>query len=350
MYDETVRKELERLQGEYQRAYPDSEPPTDTLFRSAEQTIDLLREANGREILTYFHPNLLDAEFIRFRDPAETNPITLQELLYLRGLPRESFAKTKLIRHLDSKGDLDLHTDYQASKEKFLEYQRRQHRPVFRDCDYVVSSLGEPNSCARFLGVYKVRGVEKGPEGHYYYNLVEEAGFADLSERVIFKWVGAAVSWHQWLREKEPRIVIEVQRKGFDLPFRGYLDFVLPFATLKRLSDTQGPNDEWRRMLSEVAGVYLIRDMSTNNPTSGYQYIGAAYGEKGIWQRWQDYVKTNGHGGNAELRKLISADSNYARHFQFTILMTLSRSTTNDEVMHWEKLFKQKIGAQLCLN
>ena len=99
-------------------------------------------------------------------------------------------------------------------------------------------------------------------------------------------------------------------------------------------------NREWHRMLSAIAGVYLITDMVT-----GKQYVGSAYGAEGILGRWATYVRTF-HGGNALLRDLVEAHSSYARNFQFTILRTLPASLTKNEVLEFEQLYKRKLGTR----
>ncbi len=94
-------------------------------------------------------------------------------------------------------------------------------------------------------------------------------------------------------------------------------------------------------MLSVVKGIYLILDKSTGN-----KYIGSAYRENGILGRWEEYVNTNGHGNNKQLKDLLANDKNHARHFQFTILMTLPKTMTAAEVIKREVLFKQKLGTK----
>lgn len=76
----------------------------------------------------------------------------------------------------------------------------------------------------------------------------------------------------------------------------------------------------------------------------GKLYVGSAYGEEGIWGRWSDYVKTNGSGGNKMLVELINNDHTYAKNFQFSILMLLPKTITNDEAINKERLFKNKLG------
>jgi hypothetical protein len=273
------------------------------------------------------------------KEPATlSNPISLQELLYARGLPQ---ANVKLVRHRNTSGTIDIHDLYRNHRPAFLDYQRQQGNRVFDKCDFIVACLGESGSQSRFVGVFQVFGIERETESHVYYDLREMPGFEDLKERVIFDWGKAAISWHQWLRPNELRSVLEVQPKPFSQPFTDYLDFTLSFAELKQLVASQSPRDEWSRMLSAAAGVYLILDQS-----SGKQYIGSASGTEGIWGRWKNYVTTQGHSGNVELIRLLAADAHHGRHFQFTILMTLPKTMTRTEVIKREYLFMKKLGSR----
>jgi hypothetical protein len=94
-------------------------------------------------------------------------------------------------------------------------------------------------------------------------------------------------------------------------------------------------------MLSVTKGIYLISDAKT-----GTLYVGSAYNEKGIWGRWETYVKTNGHGNNKILRALIDDDPNYGDNFRFSILMLLPQTITPDEAIEKERLFKRKLGTK----
>ena len=98
---------------------------------------------------------------------------------------------------------------------------------------------------------------------------------------------------------------------------------------------------DWHVALSSVKGVYLITDT-----LSGRLYVGSAYGEEGFWGRWKNYVSTNGHGGNKILKSLVDEDWEYAvKYFRFSILAILSKTSTTDEVIKKEQLFKRKLGS-----
>jgi len=230
-------------------------------------------------------------------------------------------------------------------------YQSFQSRPVF-DCDYIVVFLGLAGSKAKFFGIYKVLNVrlsvpsdipqnfvfsEMINDGDYYYTLKEMPGYEDLKNRVVIDWGKSAISWHQWMREKE---VTEILPEGYVKEFPGFLDFTLSYEELKNIINSPDANREWHIMLSTVAGVYLIVDYR-----SGAQYVGSAYGEKGILGRWSNYVK-NGHGDNQKLKELMETDVQSINYFQFTILRTLPKTLTNREVINYESMYKNKLGTR----
>ena len=76
--------------------------------------------------------------------------ITIQELLYNRGLDRK--AKVKLVRHKDAR--CDLYEKYRTNQEWFFTYQSSQANPVFKDTDYIVSFIGEEGISSRFIPKY----------------------------------------------------------------------------------------------------------------------------------------------------------------------------------------------------
>ena len=273
--------------------------------------------------------------------------MNIVELLKLRGLDTEK--STKMIRHTD-------HGDYPVSemtKEQLEFYQQCQSKPVFRYCDYVVSFLGFEGTKAKFIGVYKVKDEERLRRKHlpenypypkivegdgYFYELEEISGFEDLENLVIIEWGKSTRAWDQWLTEKK---VVEILPRGYVRFFPGYLDFILKFDELCKIVNNPDSNREWYTALSAVAGVYLIVD------TKGNQYVGSAYGEDGITGRWTQYAK-NRHGGNKKLKKLLHKhNSTYAETFSFSVLETLPKNWTDQEVIDRENLWKNKLGSRV---
>ena len=228
--------------------------------------------------------------------------------------------KIKLVRQKDQR--VDLYSLYCNNYKKFLEYQSEQPKDVFNDVDYIVSFIGEEGLKSRFIGVYKIKGKTKKvitrKEESFWYDMEEVAGFEDLKEKVIVNWMNP-ISWHQWNTIDKETIVVEIHPGLHYQQFTDYLNVLLNFKELEEIVIKQ--YIDWKRMLSATKGIYLISDIST-----GKLYVGSAYGEEGIWGRWAEYVKTNGHGGNKTLKELISNDPKHAQNFQFSILMI----TTSD--------------------
>lgn len=91
----------------------------------------------------------------------------------------------------------------------------------------------------------------------------------------------------------------------------------------------------WKSALSNVKGIYLIMDEQT-----GKQYVGSAYGDECIWQRWSEYAK-NGHGGNIELKELLRENGeDYKYHFKYSVLEICNMSLGNEYIINRENHWK----------
>lgn len=279
-----------------------------------------------------------------------TKPLGIVDLLKLRGF--DPALPTKFVRHQDKRYDVN-----DMMRRDWLDfYQATQSKPIFDHCEQIVSFIGAGGTKARFIGVYKVLGPKRDgrsirpPKGYprilstyrYFYDLEFQAGYEDLRNRVVVEW-NNAISWHQWFNKKEikDKDVVELLPSGQTLPpFRDYLEFTLTHAELRELYDDEDANREWRSRLAAVAGVYLVLATKT-----GKQYVGSAYGAKGIWGRWAAYAN-NGHGGNKLLRELIDKDSAYPEAFSYSILQILPKSFAPKEVIKSEERYKKKLGSR----
>lgn len=90
-----------------------------------------------------------------------------------------------------------------------------------------------------------------------------------------------------------------------------------------------------------MAGVYLITDTE-----SGQLYVGSASGEGGIWERWAAY-SANGHGGNAELRKLLrTAGPERANQFRYAVLEIADTHASREDILrreaHWKNILMSR--------
>lgn len=93
----------------------------------------------------------------------------------------------------------------------------------------------------------------------------------------------------------------------------------------------------WKSALSNVKGIYLIIDTNT-----GKQYVGSAYGDECIWQRWANYAK-DGHGGNVELKELLKINgTDYKYNFKYSILEVCNMNLGNEYIIsresHWKEV------------
>jgi hypothetical protein len=267
------------------------------------------------------------------------------ELLKPRGL--DLSGRVKFVRHQQKGVNL-----YDLMVSGYLDrYQSIQSKPVFRECDTIISFIGQPRSQARFLGVYRNLGERRvkdvpplkgytqpeDPEW-FYYDLEKMKGFEDFEERIIIHWGRGAITWHQWATEKSDKEVIEVLPAGYTRPWPGYLDFILTHDELIRICNNPEANREWVHKLTAVAGVYLITH-------EGNQYVGAAYGKEGIYGRWRQYAQ-NGHGGNKELKELLETQPDAYKQFRFSVLRELPRSMSDKEIIQKEMLYQEKLGSR----
>lgn len=258
--------------------------------------------------------------------------------------------RAKLVRHQD-----DRFPTRELLRNDWLDlYQAYQGRPIFKGLDYIVSFYGMSGTRAGFHGVYQVLGVRpaaKGPApascpwarewnrvARHFYDLERDPRFDHLRHRLIIDWGPATRAWVQKLANKP---VLEITEPGQRLaPFDDYLEFSLTYPQLQELFAAEEAHRDWRARLQAVGGVYLILAERT-----GDLYVGSASGEGGIWGRWRAYA-SNGHGGNALLRKLIRRDKAYPANLRFSILQILPKTMTRDEIIQREAIYKQKLGTR----
>jgi hypothetical protein len=260
--------------------------------------------------------------------------ISIQELIKLK-TDKFDKSKVKLVRHKDTRYE---YRDVIKDRKALLEYQKEQETEIFKDTEYIISFIGQENSKALLFGMFKVGKVTK-KNGKFYYDLEEIFSDNNLNDRIIIDWGKAAISWHQWYH-KNTKEVIEILPKGYLGEFPGITNFVLDYEELGRLIKNPDANRDWKNHLSSICGIYMILDTNTGN-----QYIGAAYGNEGIWQRWTEYSKTK-HGGNNKLMKLCQSDSDYHQKFQYTVLQSLPSNISQKEVIKIENLYKIKFGTK----
>jgi len=217
----------------------------------------------------------------------------------------------------------------------FKEWQEDQTNRNF-ECDQVMGLIHLGGDRWLFAGLWKAgQATENG--GRWKYQTTEIPGLDHLVGRAIVQYhrtarqsyrLGGALGASLLVHEIRPeRLSIE--------DFPGYSSTSIEYATLQ-IVVRQRPT-AWVTALRSVAGVYLIADKS-----NGKHYVGSAYGEGGIWGRWEDYAKS-GHGGNKELVALLAEKGGeHASNFLFSILEICDLIATKDEVLaretHWKNV------------
>lgn len=91
----------------------------------------------------------------------------------------------------------------------------------------------------------------------------------------------------------------------------------------------------WKTALENQKGVYLITDTS-----NGKMYVGSAYGDDMILNRWKSYVKT-GHGNNVQLKKLSL--KHIKTNFRFSILDIFKSTTDEQTIVERENWWKETL-------
>lgn len=119
--------------------------------------------------------------------------------------------------------------------------------------------------------------------------------------------------------------------------FPGYENVSIDLHSLDVIRRNQ--RQDWKTALINLKGVYLLVDKQT-----GRKYVGSAYGDLGIWSRWENYLDT-GHGGNVGLRQLLSGkDPRYAHdNFKITLLETWPFKTPDNYIIQRENFWKSAL-------
>lgn len=197
-----------------------------------------------------------------------------------------------------------------------------------------------------FLGAFEICGVISFDDGHQVYDLKKLDLFKQFSERLI-------VEYSKKQGPKQAKIGIEnietikvvsiLEKKYVKTSqlFEGYHKVSLPFLELKKI--IMSNVDNWRILLENVNCIYSIVD-----ETNGKIYIGSTYNKNGTWSRWSEYVYTNGHGNDCELKQLVESQPDYAKNFRFSIIeVFLNKDDTSPYILererYWKEVFRSKI-------
>ena len=177
-------------------------------------------------------------------------------------------------------------------------------------------------------------------EGENAYEIKELEQYSDYVGRLKVQMEkparGRAFLLEKHLKKMMISEILKLPYSGESFP--GYENINHYFSTLIPIFKNEVAG--WKAALENIKGVYVIMDNS-----NGKKYVGAAYGESGIWSRWSCYIETGGHAGNDALKKLIKNKGlNYARdHFTLSLLeyrsMKVDDSVIQSRETYWKSVF-----------
>jgi len=123
--------------------------------------------------------------------------------------------------------------------------------------------------------------------------------------------------------------------------FPGYDNINHDFTVLENIFKLA--KSDWKTALENVKGIYLLTDKET-----GKSYIGSAYGDTGIWARWEQYINTF-HGWNDKMVTLFKKKGKkYIRNnLKFTILEIYGMYTPDDQIIERENYWKEKLMTRI---
>ena len=289
--------------------------------------------------------------------------LTLKDLIKLEGLEYENL-KFRVVRHkMNRKGWEDFDNLIRFDNEMLSAFAGSQERLVYKDADIILTFVALPGTKALFRTAHINHGqisfnqYKKYYKGYkpflnyrknnsreenvlddlYFYKLEDSNLLESYKNRLVIEWGKSTVSWVQSSIEKE---VTEIYPKGFVSLFPGWDKVHLSHKELTEIINNPNGNKDWYEYLSRHSGVYVIFDSS-----SGNQYVGSASGGKGIWSRWEGYVKT-GHNGNKGLKALAKNNQDFANNFTYSLHHVFPKTVSKKDVLYYESLLKNKLGSR----
>ena len=275
--------------------------------------------------------------------------ISLQELLKIE---KQEFCEYKV--HFAIGRDKRREPYKKFLIDEFKEWQEAQTKRNFSR-KYILSLIYFDKDIWMFGGIYKVMPVkpilieeENGRYWKYQTELTDKAN--EYIGRAFFRFVKLFRASYPCLElpSKQGEAVADMNlayildKRASLTDFVGFDQLDIDYKTLKYVVSENVSS--WKTALSNVKGVYLIVDTLT-----GKQYVGSAYGDECIWQRWADYAE-NGHGDNVELKELLRINGQeYRYNFKYSILEICNMNLGNDYIInreaHWKNvLLTRKFG------
>lgn len=267
--------------------------------------------------------------------------INLHELL---GINENDFCKYKVHFATGANDKKEPFNHFLISKFKI--WQEQQTKKNFNR-EYIISLIYYDKDIWMFGGIYKVLPIKPVPisksngwKGWKYETELlpiasDYIGKAFFKFKKVFRASYPKLEFSKndyQLIAKMPLFQI-LEKKVAITDFLGFNKINIDYKALKHIVNDN--ISSWKTALSNVKGIYLIVDTLT-----GKQYVGSAYGDECLWQRWSNYAK-NGHGGNIELKELLKNNGeNYKYNFKYSILEVCNMNLGNEHIIERETFWK----------
>jgi len=204
---------------------------------------------------------------------------------------------------------------------------------------FIFSLAQDHNDRSRWLfgGIFEVLARRPEPRALSYDVTLREDLLGPFTKRLVLRFTPPGRNTRLNFEAQIDNIVVdEILGKSYEgAPFPGHDQINHTLAELQLIIEQNRP--DWRIALQQMKGVYAIHDQLTGEP-----YVGSAYGDTGVWDRWSTYAQTL-HGGNVGLKKLVeSKGAEYVRaNLRFALLEYWSMRTDDMHVLNRETYWKE---------
>ena len=270
--------------------------------------------------------------------------IRLNDLLRL---PENGDIKVKFCKYNGESNPIDEYLeDHERANSIWVAW--RGKRASFHVGQVVLLVMRMKSGLELLTSIRKVTADTGVPESHAY-STEELEEFRQYYGRIVLESPDPPIgqTYIQFYSSVVDRLFVhEILPERFSgQTFPGMNNIRIRLGELKSLNEHH--RQDWLLPLSTQKGIYMITDTETNE-----RYVGSAYGENGIWQRWMTYVYTDGHGNNVELYKVLKEKgADYSlKNFEFTVLETFGFGTDDQTIIHRENWWKETLHTRQELN
>jgi hypothetical protein len=280
---------------------------------------------------------------------------TFNDLLAKEALPLD---KTLVLRHRPTDPKFRkvlpwIAVENPAAYNAHQQNQSQQTEAKFKKAQYLASFIGLESGQAVFVGLYQLAGWKpitvdesrqlpavkelfdlgmpsiggdpQRPEFIWFDLQLMPGFYSDWLGKLVIGWPEPAIAWVRKADTNVFPIIAVHQDNVFTAKPKSWRKLILTWSELKVMPvQLKAQIKEWR-------GIYYIYDTKTLKG-----YVGSAYGEWNILNRWQNYAET-GHGGNRLLKDLDPI------HFRFSILERMSQDASIEEVVALENTWKERL-------